>query len=211
MRIRVLFLTVLLAVSCSSEKDKAIKAELASLRNCAQMINSGIRPIAVTRDQRFLGKVEESTAGCRGGAVATQFRATPWVDWSNYWGTGDAKSKAPEFVKQANHLGPTGRGIDGALLDLEYERIELIKFNLFDNNKTYQEFITGRKGVGGPALKTWPEMRLPASHPNYRDVGGPGEQVCKGELIRGRTLTGICNDIKNPLMGSAGTVFARNA
>ena len=127
------------------------------------------------------------------------------MDWSNYWGAGDAKSKAPEFVKQANHLGPTGRGIDGALLDLEYERIELIKFNLFDNNKTYQQYITGRKGVGGPALKTWPEMRLPATHPNYRDVGGAGEQVCKGELIRGRTLTGICNDIKNPLMGSAGT------
>ena len=94
MRKRVLFIT-LLAVSCSSDKDKAIQAELASLRNCGQMINSGIRPIAGSRDQRFLGKVEESTAGCRGGDFATQFRATPWVDWSNYWGAGAAKSKAP--------------------------------------------------------------------------------------------------------------------
>ncbi|MEO8594397.1 MAG: peroxidase family protein, partial [Candidatus Solibacter sp.] len=211
MRKRVLFITLLAAISCNSDKDKAIKAELESLRNCGQMVNSGIRPIAATRDQRFLGKVEASSAGCRGGELATQFRATPWVDWSNYWGTGDAQSKGPEFVKQAKHLGPTGRGIDGALLDLEYERIELVKFNLFDNNKTYKEFVTGRKGVGGPALKTWRELRLPPVHANYREVGGAGDQVCKGELIRGRTLSGICNDIKNPLMGSTGTPFARNA
>jgi len=95
MRKRVLFLTVLLAISCNSDKDKAIKAELESLRNCGQMINSGIRPIAISRDSRFLGKVEASTAGCRGGDTAVQFRDTPWVDWSNYWGAGDAKSKAP--------------------------------------------------------------------------------------------------------------------
>ena len=210
MRRRVFFLTLLGIVSCDSQKDKAVKAELESLRDCGQMVNSGLRPIANSRELRFQGKVQEATAGCRGGAPAVQFRATPWVDWSNYYGTGDAKSKGPEFVKQANHLGPTGRGIDGALLDLEYERIELLKFNLFDNNKTYKEFVTGRKGVGGTALKTWPELRLPPAHPNYRDVGGAGEQVCKGELIRGRTLTGICNDIKNPLMGSVGTPFARN-
>ena len=123
--------------------------------------------------------------------MPSPFRAVPWVDWSNYWGAGDAKSKAPEFVKQANHLGPTGRGIDGALLDLEYQRIELIKFNLFDNNKTYQQYVSGRKGVAGPALKIWAELRLPPTHPNYRDVGGAGDQVCRGELIRGRTLTGI--------------------
>lgn len=211
MRKPVWILTILLVASCESDRDKAVKVELVSLRNCAEMVNSGIRPIASTRDQRFLGKVEASSAGCRGGEFAQQFRVTPWVDWSNYWGAGDAKSKAPEFVKQANHLGPTGRGIDGALLDLEYERIELIKFNLFDNNKTYEQYVTGRKGVPGPSLKTWPELRLPATHAAYRDVGGAGEQVCRGELIRGRTLTGICNDIRNPLMGSTGTPFARNA
>ena len=152
MRKRLIFFTVLLAVSCNNDRDKAMRAEFDSLRNCGQMINSGIRPIASTRDRRFEGKVENSTAVCRGGEVAAQFRATPWVDWASYWGTGDAQSKAPEFVKQANHLGPTGRGIDGALLDLEYQRIELIKFNLFDNNKTYQQYVTGRKGVPGPTL-----------------------------------------------------------
>ena len=41
-------------------------------------------------------------------------------------------------------------------------------------------------------------------------MGGDAEQVCKGELIRSRTLSGICNDIRNPLMGSTGQLFARN-
>jgi hypothetical protein len=64
--------------------------------------------------------------------------------------------------------------------------------------------------VGGTAIKVWPEMRLPKTNPNYQAVGGAHPQVCKGELIRGRTTTGICNDILNPLMGSSGTLFARN-
>ena len=34
---------------------------------------------------------------------------------------------------------------------------------------------------------------------------------CAGELISHRTTDGICNDIRNPLMGSAGTLFARNS
>ena len=113
--------------------------------------------------------------------------------------------ETPAILKKAGALAPDERGILGALMDLEYERIELIKFNLFDNNGTYPEYVRGRNGVDGPALKTWNAMRLPAAHPNYRDVGGAGEQVCKGDLIRGRTLTGICNDICNPLMGSTGT------
>ncbi len=48
-------------------------------------------------------------------------------------------------------------------------------------------------------------MRLPTGHPQYAAVGGDGAQLCRGELIRARTLTGICNDLKNPLMGSTGT------
>ena len=86
---------------------------------------------------------------------------------------------------------------------------QLIKFNLFENN-TYEEYIKGRDGVEGSALKVWNAMRLPKDHPNYQDVGGDGDQLCKGELIRHRTVTGICNDIKNPSMGSTYQLFARN-
>src|SRR5579871_4422322 len=183
------------------------KEEADALLACAKAVFSGIRPIAATRDVRFEGKVSEANALCRGGYKSEQFRLTPWVDWGSYWGTGDMSSLPSGFL---TNKGPEFRGVNGALIDLEFERVELIKFNLFDNAGTYQEFIQGRGGANGPALKTWPSMRLPATDPNYAAVGGDGPQVCKGELVRGRTLTGICNDVKNPRMGSVGTPFARN-
>ena len=162
------------------------------------------------RTERFQGKVQEDTAKCRGGEKAVEFRSTPYVDWANYWATGDASSLYPGTSSIGGHLGPNGRGIDGALLDLEYQRMELIKFNLFDNSGTYREYAEGRGGVAGSALKVWDAMRLPKGNPNYEAMGGDGPQVCQGELIRARTLDGTCNDIKNPLMGSTGQPFARN-
>ncbi len=184
-----------------------LRAEVRSLRGCRQLAVSGFRPIADNRADRFLGKVKEFTALCRGGERAVAQRGTPWVDWSNYWGAGDStsRSSSPLF----GHLSRNGRGLDGALLDLEYQRIEMIKFNLFDNN-TYQDYVSGLGTIHGRSVKVWPAMRLPPSDPHYKDVGGGGPQVCSGELIRHRTLSGICNDIKNPLMGSTNTLFARN-
>ncbi len=183
------------------------KEEAEALQACAQAVLSGFRKVADTRDVRFEGKVSEANALCRGGQKTLQFRLTPWVDWSQYWGTGDMSSLPSGFISTK---GPAFRGVTGALLDLEYERIELIKFNLFDNNGTYQTYVSGRAGVGGQAIKTWPEMRLSKDNPNYLAVGGDGVQLCTGALIRARTLTGICNDLRNPLMGSTGTPFARN-
>src|SRR5260370_30989648 len=81
------------------------------------------------------------------------FRMTPWVDWSNYWGTGDMASLPTGFITSK---APALRGVAGALLDLEFERVELIKFNLFDNSGTYKDYVSGRGGTDGPALKTWP-------------------------------------------------------
>jgi hypothetical protein len=183
------------------------KEEADALLACAKAVLGGIRPIAPSREVRFEGKVTDANALCRGGYKSEQFRLTPWVDWGSYWGTGDMDSLPSGFL---TNKGPEFRGVNGALIDLEYERVELIKFNLFDNAGTYQDFIQGRNGTNGPALKTWASMRLPATDPNYAAVGGDGTQVCKGELVRGRTLTGICNDVKNPRMGSTGTPFARN-
>ncbi|MEO7085888.1 MAG: peroxidase family protein, partial [Gemmatimonadaceae bacterium] len=84
--------------------------------------------------------------------------------------------------------------------------------NLFDNSGTFEEYVNGRAGMSqsGSTLQSWPSMRLPATNPNFTAVGGTGPQLCQGSLIRGRTLSGICNDIFNPLMGSTGTLFARN-
>ncbi|MFQ6021418.1 MAG: peroxidase family protein [Acidiferrobacterales bacterium] len=206
-----LFFLTLFVAACDSDSERGalIEAEKESLKACAELLNAGVRRIADTREQRFLGKVQEYTARCRGGENTVKHRGAPWIDWANYWAARDGTSRAPDFVKRFRHIGPNGRGIDGALIDLEYERIELIKFNLFDNY-TYEHYVRGRDGVEGPALTVWKEMRLPKGHPNYKDVGGDGDQLCKGELIRHRTLTGICNDIRNPRMGSTNTVFARN-
>ena len=188
----------------------ACSTRTADLADCMTYVAAGFRKIADERAQRFLGKVQEDTAQCRGGDRAVAFRSTPWVDWQNYWAVGDSNSKAAGPSGEHVHLSPNGRGVDGALLDLEYQRIELIKFNLFDNSGTFAQYLRGRDHIDGAALKTWEEMRLPRNNPLYAAVGGNGTQLCRGELIRARMLTGICNDIKNPLMGSTGQMFARN-
>ena len=180
--------------------------EAKELKACAQVILSGIRKLPSQRDQRFLGKVSQAEAICR-GEKNLQFQLTPWVDWSQYWGTGDTSSLPIGYLSKK---GPAFRGVSGALLDLEFQRMQLIKFNLFDNSGTWHSYVNGQSGVAGPALKIWAEMRLPKENPNYQAVGGDGIQVCKGDLIRARTLSGVCNDILNPLMGSVGTPFARN-
>jgi len=202
-----LFLSVL-TVSIGSCKKEDRSEYARSTRACVSMAADGLLAVSDERAHRFNGKVEENTALCRGGDKAARYRDVPWMDWANYWGTGDASSKGPDKTS-LDHLSPTGRGIDGALLDLEYQRMELIEFNLFDNY-TYKEYVKGIEGRPGDVIKVWDEMRLPADHPNYQDVGGDGEQVCDGSLIRNRTVTGVCNDIMNPLMGSTNTLFARN-
>jgi hypothetical protein len=206
----VALLAALLTAGCTQgERDRSANA-------CIEVAKEGFRKVADERTGRFEGKVQENTALCRGGDVAVERRALPWVDWANYWGTGDASSRRDDLITKAErkvgieHLDPNGRGVDGALLDLEYQRIELVKFNLFDNSGTYPDYVLGRDGAAGPALKLWDAMRLAATDSHYAEVGGDGEQLCGGELIRHRTLTGICNDIRNPLMGSTGTPFARN-
>jgi hypothetical protein len=190
-----------------SAKEAARREEAEALKACAQAVLAGFRKVASTRDLRFEGKVTEANALCRGGQRALQFRNTPWVDWSNYWGAGDDSSIPKDFL--SNKL-VAERGVAGALLDLEYQRMELIKFNLFDNNGTYPQFVLGHNGIGGAALKVWPEMRLKPQHPEYKSVGGDGQQACKGDLTRWRTVDGVCNDVLNPAVGSSGQLFARN-
>ena len=142
----------LVLAGCSSNKE--------TFQSCLEYATGGFLKVADDPARRFLGKVEEDTARCRGGDKAVASRGSPWVDWQNYWATGDAGSRAPGPSATGTHLGPDGRGIDGSLLDIEYQRIELIKFNLFDNSGTYRDYVSSRDGVPGPALKTWKEMRL---------------------------------------------------
>ncbi len=188
--------------SPKAEESKALLA-------CGQIVVDQIKLLKIpdARGLRFEGKVSESIALCRGGEQALQFRGTPWVDWSNYWGTGDASSLPSGFISKKL---PATRGVAGALADLELQRVALIKFNLFDNSGTYPTFVSGKDRIGGPVIKVWPQMRLLPTHPHFKEVGGDGTQVCKDELIRFRTVSGICNDELNPAMGSSGMLFARN-
>lgn len=201
----------------AQDSDDAIR------RACLEILARGPRPLAEERTGRFEGKVSfDAVTRCRGGQNAVAKRGTPWVDWSNYWAAADEKSRSEKSDHTAFPIPPllkhlidrNTRGIDGALMDLEYQRMELIKFNLFDN-KTYEQYVTGRKvgkdTVEGPILKTWKEMQLAPDHPNFRDVQAGADQKCKGALIRFRTVSGICNDIRNPAMGATGQLFGRNA
>ena len=150
------------------------------------MLTDGFREVADSPEGRFLGKVEEHTANCRGGPKAVAERGTPWLDWSNYFATGDMLSRADQGRSEiSNRIG-----VDGALLDLEIQRLELITFNLLDNSGTYPDYARGRDDTFGPVLRAWPEMRLPSDHPRYADVGGDRSQVCRGDLIRHRPFHG---------------------
>ena len=102
----------------TSETTSGKKDEARSLQACAQATIDQLGQLKIpdTRGLRFQGKVSEATALCRGGEQALQFRGTPWVDWTNYWGTGDMTSLPTGFV---NSKLPAQRGVAGALLDLE--------------------------------------------------------------------------------------------
>lgn len=207
---------ILLASSLAMHGCRSTPEDNAVVRACLDVAKDGLRKIADDRSKRFLGKVEEFRARCRGGEKAVAQTDTPWVDWSNYWATGDSSSLAKKRDGGLRITNRNQRGIDGALIDLEYQRMELIKFNLFDNSGTYETYVTGKetedRRLAGAIVKEWAEMRLPESHPRFDEleVTADGNQRCRGDLIRHRTLTGICNDIRNPAMGASEQKFARN-
>jgi hypothetical protein len=134
-------LAVALVSSCTRHSDLVL-----SPFSCAEKATDGLRQLAATRDARFQGKVKEDTAICRGGELAAARRSLPWIDWGNYFATGDESSKSWLFTRNF-------RGVGGALVDLEYERAELIKFNLFDNSGTFEQYRGGTGGKDGAALK----------------------------------------------------------
>jgi hypothetical protein len=205
-----------IATRARAEDDLAVLAAcIADVKAGIADVKAGLPMIALVRTGRFQGKGTEAQVRCHGGAAAVAQMGTPWVDWSNYWAAGDVRSKSHQRDTGIPILDRNQRGINGALIDLEHQRMELIKFNLFDN-KTFEQYLTGKvdgKILDGRTLKTWREMRLPPDHPDFRrlKVDADGAQTCAGELIRFRTVTGICNDIRNPAMGSTGQLFARNA
>jgi len=97
--------TALLAAGCDDAPG--------DVEACLRAAWAGIRSIAEDRAHRFLGKVGEDRARCRGGARAVARRPGPWVDWPNYWATGDAGSRAARWGDRTRFLRPDARGLDG--------------------------------------------------------------------------------------------------
>ena len=110
MRTVLFFCVCGLALAADGKPDPKLE-EAKELKACAQMVLSGVRKIPDDRAHRFLGKVTEAEAICR-GERNLQFRLTPWVDWSQYWGTGDASSLPKGYLSKK---GPAFRGVSGAL------------------------------------------------------------------------------------------------
>ena len=132
--------SILVMGQSTAQAPSGKELEAKSLQACAQAVAGQLALLKIpdARGLRFQGKVSEASALCRGGEQALQFRGTPWVDWSNYWGTGDMSSLPTGFLSSKL---PAQRGVAGALLDLELQRVELIKFNLVDNSGTYSEYV----------------------------------------------------------------------
>ncbi|HKT33466.1 MAG TPA: peroxidase family protein [Nitrospira sp.] len=115
-------------------------------------------------------------------------------------------------------------------MDLEFQRMEMIKFNLLDNSGTYEKYTETWRDPAGVFHTPWAEMRVLDEKPAGNDMDDQeyaramarlkhdglttdpvdGSQQCKGETIRFRDLNGYCNDIVNPLMGSTNQPLARN-
>ena len=148
----------------SSQSTSPKQEEAKALLACAQMVVDELGVLKIPRCARssISGQTFGGYRSLPWRRTSPQFRGTPWVDWSNYWGTGDMTSLPTGFISSKL---PAQRGVAGALVDLELQRVELIKFNLFDNSGTYSHFVEGRNGVAGPALKVWPEMTLAADKP----------------------------------------------
>ncbi len=153
---KVILILCLCGLSAAAQKAPDPKAEEArELQACAQAVLEGVPKIPDTRALRFQGKVSEATMLCRGGEKSLQFRLTPWVDWSQYWGTGDLSSLPSGFISTK---GPAFRGVTGALFDLELQRIELIKFNLFDNSGTWRTYVD-RRATAPEVRRSKPGLR----------------------------------------------------
>ncbi|MDA0661707.1 MAG: hypothetical protein O3B08_02570, partial [Proteobacteria bacterium] len=81
--------TIAVAMLCVFASCDKAPEDSAVVRACLQVADNlarnGLRDIADDRSRRFLGKVDEYRARCRGGEKAVAQMDTPWVDWANYW------------------------------------------------------------------------------------------------------------------------------
>ena len=81
-------------IAAAAPSGARAEDDLAVFLACQRAALDPVRFPAADRTERFLGKVSDVQVRCRGGERAVKAMGTPWVDWSNYWATGDASSKS---------------------------------------------------------------------------------------------------------------------
>lgn len=219
----------LILAGCSNPQVDTDCDTIGELTSAAKQLTSNHN----SQLDRYLGQpLDANHAVCRG---ADPQNTTPWTSWGKYFATGDASSGYHARLKFAGvsddysehgldllireNLAslPTAdfRGLTGALLDLEVQRMELINLNLY-GNYTFEQYIKGNGITKGRNLKKWPQMQLSNKElSKYQKgteiaVNSKDEQHCLLPLLNHRTTNGVCNDVYNPKMGSTGTLFARN-
>src|SRR5215831_7011827 len=70
-----------------------VSSPTTDLGSCTTYVLGGFRRVAEERTERFLGKVQQDTARCRGGDKAVAWRHTPWLDWQSYWRCPESSSE----------------------------------------------------------------------------------------------------------------------
>ena len=181
--------------ACAGDSDRAA---------CASMAGAGLRPVAAEREERFLGKVQEDTARCRGGERAVARRDVPWLDWAELLGDrrSRARSRGSATLGHLERQRPRHRR-RAARPRVPAHRADQVQ-PVRQQRHLSATTCAGADGVDGPALKVVAADAAAArTIRTTRRSAATAQQLCRGELIRCRTLTGICNDISNPLMGSA--------
>src|SRR5918993_4312989 len=79
--------------------------------SCIAYAFGGLREVAQERSARFLGKVYEDSARCRGGESAVAWRDTPWIDWQGYSAAAGPENRTPGLAGKLGFFCPDKRGI----------------------------------------------------------------------------------------------------
>ena len=98
------------ALSCSAASDGDKKAEVDSLKACAQMVLSGFLKVAGSRDRRFQGKVADATALCRGGARVARDRGGRAREVRNRRRSGSSTGRSA--VRRTDRRSPARDAVD---------------------------------------------------------------------------------------------------
>ncbi|HEU5463174.1 MAG TPA: hypothetical protein VFV82_03545, partial [Candidatus Binatia bacterium] len=92
---RAVFLGLVGAAALAAASPQLRRSQLGS---CVAYAIIGLREVAQDQASRFLGKVSEDTARCRGGEASVNWRRSPWVDWPHYWSAAGAQSRYSDWA-----------------------------------------------------------------------------------------------------------------